>query len=94
MKERRHARTLIHNFEAVFFDDRIRENLFRNTFELFLSFFTVPAIKVENEKLTLADIRNLRITQARKRVLNGLSLRIEHGTFRHYPDMSFHMRSV
>src|SRR5271157_2525779 len=81
---------LIHDLETVFLDDRIGEDILGNTLELLLRFFAVPAIQIEDEKLALAYAGNLRVAQAEKGVLNGLTLRVQNSAFRHNPDVSFH----
>jgi hypothetical protein len=86
--------TLIHDLEAVFLDDRIGEHFPGNALELLLRFFAVPAIEIENEEFALANVGNLRVTQAGKGVLNGLALRVQNSVFRHNPDMSFHGVSI
>jgi len=85
---------LFDNFEAVFFNHRIGENLFGDALELFLSLLTVPAIQIQDEKFPLANIFYLRIAQSRQGVVNGLPLRIQHGSLRHYPNMCFHANSI
>src|SRR5580704_15568350 len=86
--------TLIHDFKAIFFDYRVSQDILGNAFELFLRFFAIPAVEVEHEKFPLADVGNLRETQAREGVVNGLTLRVKHGALWHYPDVSFHKESI
>ena len=81
---------LIHDFEAKLFNDRIREDFLGNALHLRLRFVAAPAIKIQYEEFSLAHVRNLRVTQAGKCVLNGFSLWIEHRALRHHPDMCFH----
>ena len=40
------ALKLFHDFESVFFNHRIRQNLFGDALELFLRFIPVPAIQI------------------------------------------------
>jgi hypothetical protein len=54
---------LLHNLEPVFLNHRIRQHIFRDALQLRLRFIAVPAIEIENEKLALPHIGNLRITQ-------------------------------
>ena len=49
---------LVHDFEVIFLDYRICENFLGDTLQLFLSFLVVPAIEIENEELSLADLSN------------------------------------
>src|SRR5271169_923876 len=88
------ALKLFDNFEAVFFDHRIGENLFGDALELFLRLITIPAIEIQDKKFSLANIFHLRIAQSRQGVVNGLPLRIQHGALRHYPNMCFHANSI
>jgi len=85
---------LIHDLEAVFLDDRIGEHFLGNALELLLRFVAAPAIQIENEEFSLAHVGNLRVTQAGKSVLNGLTLRVQNSAFRHNPDVSFHGVSI
>src|ERR1700757_846394 len=85
---------LVHNFETILFDNWVGENFFGDAFQLLLGFIPVPAVKVQHEEFALANVGHLRISQAGQGVLNGLSLRIEHGAFWHYPNMSFHGVSI
>lgn len=85
---------LFNNFETVFFNHRIGKNLFGDALELFLSLLTVPAIQIQDKKFPLANIFHLRIAQSRQGVLNGLPLRVQHGTLRHYPNMCLHEDSI
>jgi len=85
---------LIHDLEAVFLDDRIGEHFLGNALELLLRFVAVPAIEIENEEFPLAYAGNLRVTQAGKSVLNGLTLGVQNSAFRHNPDVSFHGASI
>ena len=84
----------VHDLEAIFFDDRVGENFFGNVLELFLRFVAAPAIEIQNEKLSLADIAHGGVAETREGVLNGFTLRIEHGAFWHNPDVCFHAVSI
>jgi hypothetical protein len=84
------AERLFDDFEAKFLNDRVGQDLFRQTFDLFFSNFARRAIQIQNEKLALTDVPNGVKSQGRQGVLNGLPLRIEDRTFRHYPYVSFH----
>ncbi len=84
------ALKLFHDFEAVFFDHRIRQNLFGDALEFFLRFITVPAIQIQDKEFSLTNFFHLRIPQSRQSVVNGLPLRVQHGALRHYPNMCFH----
>src|SRR5271157_224710 len=86
--------TLFHDLEAVFLDDWIGEHFLGDALELLLRFVAVPAIEIQNEKFPLANIGNLRVAQAGKSVLNGLTLRVQNSAFRHNPDVSFHGVSI
>ena len=83
---------LIHDLEVVFLDDRIGEHFLGNSLELLLRFVTAPAIQIEHEEFALANVGNLRVTQAGKSMLNSLTLRVQNSAFRHNPDVSFHGR--
>jgi hypothetical protein len=85
---------LLHDFETVFLDHRIGQDFLGNALELRLRLIAVPAVEIKNEKFALANIGNLGIAQARERVLDGLSLRIEDRPLWHYPDVSFHEVSI
>lgn len=87
-------RALLHNLEAIFLNHGVGEDFFGDALELRLRFVAVPAVEIEDEEFALAYVGNLRITQARKGVLNSLSLRIEHGSLWHYPNVSFHAPSI
>src|SRR5208283_972418 len=82
--------TLIHDLEAVFLDHRIGKHFLGNALELLLRFLAVPAIQIEDEEFSLAYAGNLRVTQAGKSVLNGLTLRVQNSAFRHNPNVCFH----
>ena len=81
---------LFNDLEAVFFDDRIGQHFLGDALELRLGFIAVPSVEVEDEKLALAYVLYSGVTQAGERVMDGLSLRIEYGTFWHHPDVCFH----
>src|SRR6266481_7045227 len=81
---------LFHNLEAKFFNHRIGQHFLRNPLHLFLRFVAVPAIQVQHKKLPLPHVRNLLIPQARQRMVNRLSLRIQHRPLRHNPNMCLH----
>ena len=85
---------LVHDFKAVFFDNRIGEHFFGDSIELFLCFIPVPAIKIQDEKFPLADVFYFAVAEAREGVMDGLPLRVEHRAFWHYPDVSFHIASI
>src|SRR5208282_2203270 len=84
----------IHDLEAVFLDHRIGKHFLGNALELLLRLVAVPAIQIQNEEFPLAYVGNLRITQAGKSVLNGLTLWVQNRAFRHNPDVSFHGVSI
>src|ERR1039458_6917824 len=83
----------VEDFEAEFFDDRIREDVFGNAFHLALRFRAAEAVQLQDEKLSLAHTLHLRMTERRERALNRLSLRIKDGWLRHDPDVCFHVPS-
>ena len=85
---------LFHDLEAVFLDDRIGEHFLGDALELLLRLVAVPAIQIKNEEFSLAYVGHLRVTQAGKSVLNGLTLRVQNSAFRHNPDVSFHGVSI
>ena len=62
--------------------------------ELFLRFVAAPAIKIQNEEFSLADIAHGRVAEPGKSVLDRLPLWIEYRTFWHYPDVCFHAVSI
>lgn len=88
------ALKLFYDFEAVFLDHRIRENLFGDALEFSLRLITVPAIQIQDEEFSLANIFHLCIAQSRQGVVNSLPLRIQHCALRHYPNMCFHANSI
>ena len=81
---------LVHDLEVVFFNDRVGQDVFGDFLELFLRFVSRPAIQIQNKEFSLPHVGNRGIAKSGKCVLNRLSLRIEHGAFRHHPHMSFH----
>ena len=85
---------LLDDFKPVFFDHRVCQNLFGDAFQLPLRFVAIPSIEIQNEELSLSNIGDLRVAQSREGVLNGLSLRIEDRSLRHYPHVSFHTASI
>src|SRR5215831_3205440 len=80
----------IDDLKAVFLDDGIGEDFFRDALELLLSFVAVPAIEIQNEEFSLADVFHGGIAKAGKSVLNSLSLGIEDGALWHDPNVCFH----
>jgi len=62
--------------------------------ELLLGFVAAPAIEIQDEEFSLADVAHGRVSEAREGVLNRLPLGIEYGAFRHYPDVCFHAASI
>ena len=83
------AERLFDDFETKFLNYRVGQDFFRQTFDLFFSNFARRAIQIQNEKLALTDVPDGVKSQGRQGVLNGLPLRIEDRTFRHYPYVSF-----
>src|SRR6266852_1442004 len=81
---------LVDNFEAILFDDRIGENVLGDALELRLRLVPAPAIEIQHKEFSLAHVLHLRIAQARERIVNGFTLRIENGAFWHYPHVCFH----
>jgi hypothetical protein len=88
------GRRLLDDLEAVFLDDRIGQNFLGDALQLLLSFFTVPAVQIQDEKFALADVFDGLITQAGERVVDCLALGIEDRAFWHHPDVSFHPGSI
>src|SRR5208337_933481 len=82
--------TLLNDLEAVFFNHRICQHFFGDSFDLLLRFFARQPVQVQHKKLSLANFAHLRKTKANERVVNRFPLRIEHGAFWHYPNVSFH----
>lgn len=80
----------VNDFEAVFFDDGVGKDFFGDAFELFLGFVAVPAVKIQNEKFSLADVFYGSVAEAGKGVMDCLSLRIENSALWHHPDVCFH----
>ena len=85
---------LVDDFEAVFFDDRIRKNFFGDFFELLLGLVAGPAVEVEDEEFALADVFYFGVAEAVEGVLDGLTLRIEDGALWHDPNVCLHSRSI
>ena len=85
---------LILDFETVFLDDGIGEDFLGNAVELLLSFLVAPAVEIQDEEFTLANVFDCSVPETREGMLNGLSLRIEYGAFWHYPDVSSHGASI
>ena len=56
---------LVEDFEAEFFDDGIREDVFRDAFHLALRFGAAQAIELQNEELSLANTLDLRMAEGR-----------------------------
>ena|SRR5215469_12042695 len=81
---------LVDDFEAIFFDDRIGEDFFGDALELFLSFVAAPAVEIQDEEFSLADVFDGSVAEAGESMMDGLSLGIEDGALGHDPDVSFH----
>src|SRR3982074_912811 len=62
--------------------------------ELFLRFVAAPAIEIQNEEFSLANVAHGGVTQAGESVLDRLSLGIEYRALRHHPDVCFHPSSI
>src|SRR5882762_9597457 len=62
--------------------------------ELFLRFVAAPAIEIQNEEFSLANVAHGGVTEAGESVLDRLSLGIEYRALRHYPDVCFHATSI
>ena len=88
------GRGLVDDLEAVFLNNRIGQDFLRDTLQLLLSFFTVPAVQIQDEKFALADVFDGLITQAGERVVDSLALGIEDRAFWHNPDVCFHAGSI
>jgi hypothetical protein len=82
----------IHDFEAELFDDWIGEDIAGDFFDLLPRFFRAESIEGEDEELSLPDVLNFIVAEGRQGMLDGLTLRIEHGLLQHYPNMRFHRR--
>ena len=82
---------LIHDLEAIFFNNWIGQNFFGDLFDLFLRFVARQPIEIQHEEFSLANFCDLPKTQASQRVVDCFPLGIEHGALWHYPDVSFHM---
>src|SRR5713226_1790819 len=91
---RRGLMASIHDFKAIFFDDRIRQDFLGNFLELALRLIAIPAVEIEHEELSLAHVLHLRESEAGQRVLNRLTLRIKNRAFRHDPNVCFHARII
>lgn len=87
-------RCLLDDLEAVFLDDRVGQDFFGDAFELFLGFVAIPTIKIQDEKLSLADVLDGFVAETRQGVVDGLPLGIENRSFRHDPDMCLHGGSI
>src|SRR5260370_16717842 len=61
---------------------------------MLVGFVAAPAIEIQDEEFSLADVAHGRVSEAREGVLNRLPLGIEYGAFRHYPDVCFHAASI
>ncbi len=88
------SRGSVHDLKAVFFDDGVREHFFRNVLELFLRFVAAPAIEMQNEEFSLADVAHSGVAEPGERMLDRLPLWIEYRTLWHYPDVCFHGVSI
>src|SRR5690348_6001765 len=85
------AGTLFDDLEVRLFDDGIRQNLFRNSFELPFRFIARQAFDVEDKEFALPNVSHGLVSQSGQRVLNRLSLRVEHRALRHHPNVCFHV---
>lgn len=56
LSERRAKAGLVDDFEAVFLDDGIGEDFFGDALELFLGLVAVPAIEIQDEEFSLANV--------------------------------------
>src|SRR5579864_5921834 len=79
-------------FVAKFLDHRIRQHFARDFLHLRGRFLRAHAVNVEYKKFPLPHAQHFRIPERSQRMMNRLSLRVEHRRFRHHPYMSFHAR--
>lgn len=86
----RAAGGLVDDFEAIFFNYRVGQHFFGDALDLLLGLVAIQAIEIQDEEFALADVFYLAVTEAGQGVMDGLALGIEHGTFWHNPDVSFH----
>jgi hypothetical protein len=84
----------VHDFKAVFLDDRICEDFAGNFFQLLLGFVAGPAVEFEDEEFALANVADGGVTETGKGMVNRLALRIENGLLWHNPNVSFHGKSI
>lgn len=84
----------VYDFEAIFFDDGIGKDFFGDALELFLGFVAVPAVEIQNEEFSLADVFDGGVAEAGKGVMDGLALGVENGALWHDPDVCFHAGSI
>jgi len=87
-------RSLLHDLEAVFLDDRVGQHVLGNFLQLLLRLVARPAIEIQHKEFPLAYIGNRGIAQPGKSVMNGLTLRIQNRALRHNPNVSFHGKSI
>lgn len=85
---------LLKDFKAGFFDDRVGQNVLRNTADLFFRLVARQALDVQYEEFSLPNVFDGRVAQTGKSVLDGLALRIEYSALRHHPNMCFHVASI
>ena len=60
----------VYDFEAEFLGDGVGEDFFGDALELFLGFFAVPAVDIEDEELCLADVFHSGVAEAGKSVMD------------------------
>src|SRR5215831_5892545 len=76
---------------AEFFDDRVGQNILGNAFDLSPGGrFVQPAIQVEFEEFTLADVSDSFIAHLLERAVDCLSLGVEHRGLQHHCNVSLH----
>src|SRR5207302_10139861 len=84
----------VDDLEAVFLDDRISENFLGNFLELLLGLVPGPAVEIENEEFSLANVGYGAIAKTGEGVMDCWTLGIENGALWHDPNVSCHKKSI
>src|SRR3982750_4265264 len=82
---------LVHEFDAKFFDDRVRQNVAGDGVNFLLRLVARDTLgEPQFEELALPNVRDIRVTEPVESGANGLTLRVEDGGLQHDENTSFH----
>jgi hypothetical protein len=81
----------VSNFDGIFFDDGVGQDVVRKRLEIFLRLLTRNTVSNRDvETFTLPDIGDSAVAQTIQRRPNGLALRIEYSGLEENEDSCFH----